>query len=105
MYYLIGLKISTVLSLFESYNKLQEEWDYIEDPTYSRSLGSHVCMTCEKFDYSCQSSRGSILCCNLHKKLIWHGQHLTHSCELYKNKSTIGTEKKLINHLKPNENH
>ena len=95
MYYLIGLKISTVLSLFESYNKLQEEWDYIEDPTYSRSLGSHVCMTCAKFDYSSHVSCISILCCNLHKKLIWHGQHLTHSCEQYKNKSNIGIQKKI----------
>ena len=75
-------------SLFERYQKLKEEWEYIEDPTYSRSIGSHVCMTCSKFDYSSQTSFGSILCCNWHQKLIYHGQHLTHSCELYQKKQT-----------------
>ena len=70
-------------SLFEEYHKLYEEWEYIEDPTYCRSIGSHVCMTCSKFDYSSQEIYGSILCCKWHQKLICHGHHLTHSCELY----------------------
>ena len=35
-------EIASVSSLFESRNKLQEEWENIEDPTYSRSIGSHV---------------------------------------------------------------
>ena len=68
---------------FERDHIIREEWDYIEEPTFSRSIGSHVCMTCSKFDYSNQSSCDSILCCNWHQKLIFHGQHLTHSCELY----------------------
>ena len=72
---------------FESDHMIREEWGYIEDPTFSRSIGSHVCMTCSKFDYSKKASCDSILCCNWHQKLIFHGQHLTHSCELYqKNK-------------------
>ena len=88
-------KIRLDLSLFESYQKLQEEWEYIDDPTYSRSIGSHVCMTCSKFDYSTQASSGAILCCNWHQKLIFHGQHLTHSCELYQKKANFGIHKKL----------
>ena len=30
----------------EKFHKLQEVWENIEDPTYSRSIGTHVCMTC-----------------------------------------------------------
>ena len=82
-------KITEKHSLFKSYHKLQEELEYIEDPTYSRSIGSHVCMTCSKFDYISQANFGSILCCNWHQKLICHGQHLTHSCELYQKKKTL----------------
>ena len=78
-------KIITSPSLFESNHKPQMKWEYIEDPTYSRSIGSHVCMTCSKFDYSRQVGFGSLLCCNWHQKLIFQGQHLTHSCELYQN--------------------
>ena len=70
----------------EEYLKLQEDWGYLEDPTFSRSIGSHVCMTCSKFDYSSQASCASILCCKWHQKLIWYGHHLTHSCELYQKK-------------------
>ena len=91
-------KITSYPPLLERYHKLQKEWDYIENPTYSRSIGSHVCMTCSKFDYSSQASCGSILCCNWHQKLIWHGQHLTHSCELYQKKVNFGINKKL-NHI------
>ena len=88
-------KITSTHSLFKEYHKLQEEWDYIEDPTYSRSIGSHVCMTCSKFDYSNQESCGSILCCRWHQKLIFHGQHLTHSCELYQKKTNFDFHKKI----------
>ena len=75
--------IASAPSMFESYHRLQEEWEYIEDPTFSKSIDSHVCMTCSKFDYSSKNSFDAILCCNWHQKLICHGQHLTHSCELY----------------------
>ena len=88
-------KKAPVSSFLEKYHKLQEEWEYIEDPTYSRSIGSHVCMNCLKFDYLSQANFGSILCCNWHQKLICHGQHLTHSCELYEKKTTFGINKKL----------
>ena len=88
-------KIAAVPSFSERFRKLEEEWNYIEDPTYSRSIGSHVCMTCSKFFYSSQASCGSILCCKWHQKLIWHGQHLTHSCELYQKKTNLGIYKKL----------
>ena len=79
-------KITSAHALLERYHKLQKEWEYIEDPTFSRSIGSHVCMTCSEFDYSSQVNIGSILCCKWHQKLIFHGQHLTHSCELYQKK-------------------
>ena len=91
-------KIATAHLLLERCHKLQEEWDYIEDPTYSRSIGSHVCMTCSKFDYSIQARCASILCCIRHQKLIYHGQHLTHSCNLYQKKANFAIRKKL-NHL------
>tara|TARA_S200000501_G_C20665722_1_gene673929 strand:- start:546 stop:845 length:300 start_codon:yes stop_codon:yes gene_type:complete len=76
-------------AFFETYQSLQAEWEYIEDPTYSRSIGSHVCMTCSKFDYSTKASCGSIFSCNWHQKLIFHRQHLTHSCESYQKKQTL----------------
>ncbi len=76
-------KIVAKTSLFERYHRIKDEWEYIEDPTYSRSIGSHVCMTCSKFDYSSKENCGVILGCTWHQKLICHGQHLTHSCELY----------------------
>ena len=75
--------VTPVFSLFDRYQKLKEELEYIEDPTYSRSIGSHVCMTCSKFDYSIKANCESILFCNCHQKLIFQGQHLTHSCDLY----------------------
>ena len=76
-------KLAEAPSLFVNYHKLNGEWEYIEDPTYSRSIGSHVCMTCSRFTFSSQANCVSILCCNLHRKLIFQGQHLTHSCGLY----------------------
>ena len=82
-------KIALSPFLFKRHHKLQEEWEYIEDPTYSRSIGSHVCMTCSKFDFSSQAISGSIPCCIWHQKLIFHGQHLTHSCDLYQKKSNL----------------
>ena len=85
-------------SLFWRYHILKGEWDYIEDPTYSRSIDSHVCMTCSKFDYSIQASCASILCCIWHQKLIYHGQHLTHSCNHYQKKANLAIRKKL-NHI------
>ena len=91
-------KKTSTPTFFEGYQKLKEEWEYIEDPTFSRSIGSHVCMTCSKFDYSSQASCGAILYCNWHQKLILHGQHLTHSCELYQKKQTSAFIKKL-NHV------
>ena len=91
-------KIKSTPALVDRYQKLLEKWEYIEDPTFSRSIGSFVCMTCSKFDYSSQASCGSILCCNWHQKLIFHGQHLTHSCELYQKKVNFGIHKKL-NHI------
>ena len=88
-------KIVSAPFLFERYQTRQEKWEYIEDPTFSRSISSHVCMTCSKFDYSSQASCGSILCCNWHQKLIFHGQHLTHSCELYQKNANLSIHKKL----------
>ena len=88
-------KLRAAPSLFRRYHKLQEKWEYIEDPTYSRSISSHVCMTCSKFDYYSQANIGSILYCNWHQKLIFQGQHLTHSCELYQKKANFGINKKL----------
>ena len=88
-------KITSRPPLLEIYHKCPEEWEYIEDPTYSRSISSNVCMTCSEFDYSSQANCGSILCCNWHQKLIFHGQHLTHTCELYKKKENFGIHKKL----------
>ena len=97
MYYKIMVKkIAKASSLFERYYKLHEGWRYIEDPTYSKSIGSHVCMTCSEFDYSCQSCCGSILFCNWHRKLIFPGQQLTHSCELYQKKANSGINYKFI---------
>ena len=82
-------KLTTDPPLGEKYRRLNQGWEYIEDPTYSRSIGSHVCMTCSKFDSRSKTNDGSIFCCNWHKKLICNGQHLTHSCELYQKKQTL----------------
>ena len=88
-------KIAEATYSVERYRKLQKEWDYIEDPTYSRSIGSHVCITCSRFDYTSQASCGSILYCIWHQKLIFQGQHLTHSCDHYQKKANFGIQKKL----------
>ena len=88
-------KLAVAPTLIERSYKLQEDWEYIEDPTFQRSLGSHVCMTCSKFDYSSQASCGSILFCKWHQKLICHGQHLTHSCKLHQMNKGLGIQKKL----------
>ena len=58
--------------LLEMHHKLQEEWENIEDPSYSRSIKSHVFMTCSKFDYSSEASCGSIPFLIWHQKLIFH---------------------------------
>jgi len=75
---------------------VQEEWEYLEDPTYQLSLGSMVCMNCKKFSFTNNASCGSLLYCNFHKKLIFHGEHLTHSCEIYKKRGNFGIDKKMI---------
>ena len=87
-------KITAAYSLIGRHSQIQEKWEYIDEPTYSRSIGSHVCMTCSEFDYTSKPSCGSILFCNWHQKLIFHAQHLTHSCEFYK-KTKFGFNKKL----------
>ena len=71
-----------------SLSKIKKDyWDYLEDATYQISWGSMVCMTCNKFSFECDKSIGPILFCEVHQKLIFQGDHLTHSCELYqKNK-------------------
>ena len=75
---------------------IQEEWEYLEDPTYQLSLGSMVCMNCNKFSFTNSATCGSLLFCNFHKKLIFHGEHLTHSCEIYKKKNNYKFQKKMI---------
>ena len=92
-------KIAVLPSLFERHHKLQEEWEYIEDPTYSRSIGSHVCITCSRFDYTSQASCGSILYCIWHQKLIFQGEHLSHSCHHYQKKSKLSYSKKTSSHI------
>ena len=96
-------KITALPSFFERYRKLQKKLEYIEDPTYSKSIGSHVCMTCSKFDYSTQEGCAAILCCNWHQKLIWDGQHLTHSCERYQKKVNFLIKKNMITNIKPHD--
>ena len=93
-------EVASVPSFFERYNKLQEEREYIEDPTYSRSIGSHVCITCSRFDYTSQASCGSILYCNWHQKLIFQGQRLTHSCDHFQKNQTSVFKKNFISHRK-----
>ena len=88
-------KLVATSSLVVRNHKLQEKWGYIEDPTYSRSIGSHVCLTCSKFDYLSQESFVSILFCKWHQKLINHGQHITHSCDVYQKKVNFNINKKL----------
>ena len=56
---------------------------YIEDPTYIKSIGSHVRITCYQFQYSQDNLFGSILSCKYHQKFIYQGDHLTHSCIRY----------------------
>ncbi len=73
----------------ERYFMPEEEWEYLEEPNYQTSCGSKVCITCRKFTYSSNALCGSILCCKLHKKLIYHGEHLTHACELYEKNTNI----------------
>ena len=88
-------EIVSVPSLFARHNQLKEEWENIDDPTYSRSIGSDVCITCSRFDYTSQASFGSILFCIWYQKLIFQGQHLTHSCDHYQKKANFGIQKKL----------
>ena len=87
-------QITTVSSLFDRSRKLKK-WEYIEDPTYCKSIGSHVCITCSRFDFKSKASCGSILYCIWHQKLIFQGQHLTHSCDHYQKKANFGIQKKL----------
>ena len=90
MYYVMVVKKSANSRiLFERQFKAEEVWDYIEDATFSISIGSHVCMTCSKFGFLYSNTCASKLCCKFHKKLIWQGQHLTHSCDLYVMKSNL----------------
>ena len=86
-------KFFSATSSIERYGNINVGWGYIEDPTYARSIDSHVCITCSKFDYLSQVNCGSVLYCKFHQKLICNGQHLTHSCELYENKSSFNNNK------------
>ena len=92
-------KMMTPSSLFQRHNKLQKKLEYVEDPTYSVSINSHVCITCSKFDYSSMASYPSILICNCHQKLIFQGQHLTHSCEQHQYKENYVINKKRYHSL------
>ena len=89
---------STALKFTSLYLKYSE-LEYLEDPTYQPSWGSMVCLTCNKFSFKKDEKFGSLLYCDFHKKLIFHGEHLTHSCEIYKKKSIFGIQK-ISNHNK-----
>ena len=101
MYYTMSKKqLSLAPTIFERNYQSQEDWEYIDDPTYTRSIGSHVCITCSRFDYICDASCGSLLFCNWHQKLLFHGLHLTHSCGLFEKHSKFKSENKSRNQLK-----
>jgi len=85
---------STALKFTSLYLKYSE-LEYLEDPTYQPSWGSMVCLTCNKFSFKKDEKFGSLLYCDFHKKLIFHGEHLTHSCEIYK--KNLSLEYKKIN--------
>ena len=82
-------KLITAPSKSGRYFMPEEEWEYLEEPNYQTSSGSEVCITCRQFTYSSYVLCGSILCCKFHKKLIYHGEHLTHSCDLYEKNTNI----------------
>ena len=82
-------KIEATPSFFDRYFDLQKKREYIEDPTYSRSIGSHVCMTCSKFAFLVKKVVAQFFVAPWHQKLIFHGEHLTHSCGLYQKKQIL----------------
>ena len=87
---------------YEGYQKLQEEWEYIEDPTFSRSIGSFVCMTCSRFDYANQASCVNPLL-QLTSKTYFSWTTFNTFMRVLKKKQTFVFIKNLIKIQKPHE--
>ena len=84
--------LSTAPKLLSIYLE-HSELEYLEDPTFQPAWGCMVCQTCNKFSFRKNKNFGSLLYCNFHRKLISNGEHLTHSCELYKKNLSLEFKK------------
>ena len=64
----------------------EEDWDYLEKDTLKLSRSACVCMTCQKFRYSCDRHSFTLLTCRAHRRLIPQGSHITCRCPLWENR-------------------
>ena len=98
-----GQRIKASPSLFEKYHKFQEECKYIEDSTYSRSIGNHDCMTWSEFYYSSQVSCGWIFVVTGIKNLFGTVNiKLIHLSSIRKKKTSV-LIKNLFTNIKPHD--
>ena len=58
----------------------EEEWDFVEKRELRKSKSSRVCMTCQYFSYVADSDQNMLLTCRQKRRLVPHGDHLTHKC-------------------------
>jgi hypothetical protein len=57
-----------------------EDWPWLDQEVLRTSRNRQVCMTCHFFRHHPGPNCIPLLTCQLHQRLIAHGEHLTHRC-------------------------
>ena len=57
-----------------------EDWAFVDEQELSGWKGACICMTCEHFVYGVDAQSRTLVPCNLKRKQLQQGAHLTKRC-------------------------
>ena len=60
-----------------------EEWSFVDELELEGWKGSRICLTCQHFAYDMDAHCRTLLACNIRRKQLQQGQHLTKTCKLW----------------------
>ena len=59
----------------------EEAWDFVGERDLKKSRCTKVCMTCQHFGSTSDAHCHNLLTCQLRRRLLPHGDHLTKRCQ------------------------